>query len=268
PLRGRQGDRALGGRELPRCLRHPRVLRHPLQPRVAAPARAVRHAQDRVRRGAHRAGREGEAAPRRHPRFARLGLGAGVRDGDVEDAPGARPRGLRHRHGRDPHARGIPGARVLDRGAALAGPRGARSRAQPTERARAGPRRSLARPRGARMGGPHADGRGRPPHDGSRAQARRRRAATRVMADEVLVIEAGHTERHYWRDLWRYRELFYFLAWRDILVRYKQTAIGIAWAVLRPLLTMVVFTVVFGMLGKFPSHGVPYPILVYVAMLP
>jgi len=88
------------------------------------------------------------------------------------------------------------------------------------------------------------------------------------MADEVLVIEAGHTERHYWRDLWRYRELFYFLAWRDILVRYKQTAIGIAWAVLRPLLTMVVFTVVFGMLGKFPSHGVPYPILVYVAMLP
>ena len=88
------------------------------------------------------------------------------------------------------------------------------------------------------------------------------------MADEVLVIEAGHTERDYWRDLWRYRELFYFLAWRDILVRYKQTAIGIAWAVLRPLLTMVVFTVVFGMLGKFPSHGVPYPILVYVAMLP
>jgi lipopolysaccharide transport system permease protein len=89
-----------------------------------------------------------------------------------------------------------------------------------------------------------------------------------MMADEVLVIEAGHAERHYWRDLWRYRELFYFLAWRDILVRYKQTAIGIAWAVLRPLLTMVVFTVVFGMLGKFPSEGVPYPILVYVAMLP
>ena len=88
------------------------------------------------------------------------------------------------------------------------------------------------------------------------------------MADEVLIIEAGRTERHYWRDLWRYRELFYFLAWRDILVRYKQTVIGIAWAVVRPLLTMIVFTVIFGMLGKFPSDGVPYPILVYVAMLP
>jgi lipopolysaccharide transport system permease protein len=89
-----------------------------------------------------------------------------------------------------------------------------------------------------------------------------------MSADQVLVIEAGHTERHYWRDLWRYRELFYFLAWRDILVRYKQTAIGVAWAVLRPVLTMAVFTVVFGKLGKFPSDGVPYPILVYVAMLP
>jgi lipopolysaccharide transport system permease protein len=89
-----------------------------------------------------------------------------------------------------------------------------------------------------------------------------------MTTDEVLVIEAGHTERHYWRDLWRYRELFYFLAWRDILVRYKQTAIGVAWAVLRPVLTMVVFTVVFGKLGKFPSEGVPYPVLVYVAMLP
>ena len=93
-------------------------------------------------------------------------------------------------------------------------------------------------------------------------------ADPRAAAPELLVIEAGHTERHYWRDLWRYRELFYFLAWRDILVRYKQTAIGIAWAVLRPVLTMIVFTVVFGKLGKFPSEGVPYPILVYAAMLP
>jgi lipopolysaccharide transport system permease protein len=93
-------------------------------------------------------------------------------------------------------------------------------------------------------------------------------AEARAAATEVLVIEAGHTELHYWRDLWRYRELFYFLAWRDILVRYKQTAIGITWAVIRPLLTMVVFTVVFGKLGKFPSEGVPYPILVYAAMLP
>jgi lipopolysaccharide transport system permease protein len=83
-----------------------------------------------------------------------------------------------------------------------------------------------------------------------------------------LVIEAGRTERHYWADLWRYRELFYFLSWRDILVRYKQTSIGVAWSILRPLLTMIVFTVVFGKLAKLPSGGVPYPILVYAAMLP
>jgi lipopolysaccharide transport system permease protein len=84
-----------------------------------------------------------------------------------------------------------------------------------------------------------------------------------------LIIEAGRTERHYWRDLWRYRELFMFLAWRDILVRYKQTVIGVAWAVLRPLLTMVVFTVVFGKLAKLPSEGgAPYAIMVFAAMLP
>jgi len=83
-----------------------------------------------------------------------------------------------------------------------------------------------------------------------------------------LVIEAGRTEQQYWKDLWRYRELFYFLAWRDILVRYKQTAIGIAWALIRPFLTMIVFTVVFGTLAKLPSEGAPYPILVFAAMLP
>ena len=83
-----------------------------------------------------------------------------------------------------------------------------------------------------------------------------------------LIIEAGRTEKQYWQDLWRYRELFYFLAWRDILVRYKQTAIGIAWALIRPFLTMVVFTVVFGQLAKLPSEGAPYPILVFSAMLP
>lgn len=83
-----------------------------------------------------------------------------------------------------------------------------------------------------------------------------------------LVIEAGRTEKQYWKDLWRYRELFYFLAWRDILVRYKQTAIGIAWALIRPFLTMVVFSVVFGQLAKLPSQGAPYPILVFSAMLP
>jgi len=84
-----------------------------------------------------------------------------------------------------------------------------------------------------------------------------------------LVIEAGRTEQQYWKDLWRYRELFYFLAWRDILVRYKQTIIGIAWALIRPFLTMVVFTVVFGKIAKLPSEGgAPYPILVFAAMLP
>ncbi|MEO1389792.1 MAG: ABC transporter permease [Cyanobacteria bacterium J06634_6] len=83
-----------------------------------------------------------------------------------------------------------------------------------------------------------------------------------------LIIEAGRTEKQYWKDLWHYRELFYFLAWRDILVRYKQTVIGIAWALIRPFLTMIVFTIVFGNLANLPSEGVPYPILVFAAMLP
>ena len=82
-----------------------------------------------------------------------------------------------------------------------------------------------------------------------------------------LIIEAGRSEKQYWQDLWKYRELFYFLAWRDILVRYKQTAIGIFWALIRPFLTMVVFTIVFGNLAKLPSSA-PYPILVFAAMLP
>jgi lipopolysaccharide transport system permease protein len=83
-----------------------------------------------------------------------------------------------------------------------------------------------------------------------------------------LVIEAGRTERNYWRDLFRYRELFYFLAWRDVLVRYKQTVIGVLWAVLRPFLTMVVFVLVFNRIAKLPSEGVPYPVMVFAAMLP
>ncbi len=83
-----------------------------------------------------------------------------------------------------------------------------------------------------------------------------------------LLIEPGRTEKNYWSDLWRYRELFYILAWRDINVRYKQTAIGVAWSVLRPLLAMVIFTVVFGRIAKMPSNGIPYPILVFAAMLP
>jgi lipopolysaccharide transport system permease protein len=83
-----------------------------------------------------------------------------------------------------------------------------------------------------------------------------------------IVIRAGAIERQYWKDLWKYRELFYFLAWRDILVRYKQTAIGFAWALIRPFLGMVVFSVVFGGIAKLPSQGAPYPILVFAALLP
>ena len=86
--------------------------------------------------------------------------------------------------------------------------------------------------------------------------------------DDFLIIEAGKAEKHYWADLWRYRELFYFLSWRDILVRYKQTVIGITWSVIRPLLTMIVFTIVFGKLAKLPSGGAPYPVLVFTAILP
>ena len=85
---------------------------------------------------------------------------------------------------------------------------------------------------------------------------------------DELVIEAGRTERQYWRDLWTYRELFYFLAWRDLLVRYKQTVVGVAWSLIRPFLTMVVLSVVFGKFGKMPSGGVQYPILVFCGLLP
>lgn len=83
-----------------------------------------------------------------------------------------------------------------------------------------------------------------------------------------LVIEAGRAERQYWHDLWRYRELFLFFAWRDLLVRYKQTVVGISWSLIRPLLTMAILTVVFGKLGKMPDGGVPYPLLVFCGMLP
>jgi lipopolysaccharide transport system permease protein len=86
---------------------------------------------------------------------------------------------------------------------------------------------------------------------------------------EELIIEPGRVFKNYWRDLWRYRELFYFLAWRDILVRYKQTVIGIAWALIRPFLIMVVFTLVFNKVAKLAAPGsVPYPLLVFAAMLP
>lgn len=92
--------------------------------------------------------------------------------------------------------------------------------------------------------------------------------AVNELNQNTLVIEAGRVERHYWADLWRYRELLYFLAWRDVAVHYKQTVIGITWAVIRPLLTMVVLTIVFSKLARLPSGGAPYPILVFTAMLP
>ena len=89
------------------------------------------------------------------------------------------------------------------------------------------------------------------------------------MKENILVIEPGRAEAHYWCDLWRYRELFLILAWRDVAVRYKQTLIGVAWAVLRPFLTMVVFTVVFSKLAKLPSDGeTPYSLMVFAGMLP
>lgn len=85
----------------------------------------------------------------------------------------------------------------------------------------------------------------------------------------TLVLEAGRSERTYWADLWRYRELFAILAWRDVAVQYKQTLIGVLWAVLRPALTMTIFTVVFGRVAGLPTEGnVPYPLLVMAGMLP
>jgi lipopolysaccharide transport system permease protein len=92
---------------------------------------------------------------------------------------------------------------------------------------------------------------------------------TRSARESVLVLEAGRADRHYWRDLWTYRELFAILAWRDLAVRYKQTAIGVTWAVIRPTLTMLIFTVMFSRLAKLPSEGkAPYSVMVLAGMLP
>ena len=84
----------------------------------------------------------------------------------------------------------------------------------------------------------------------------------------LLVIEADKGERAYWSDLWRYRELFFFLSWRDILVRYKQTVIGIFWAIIRPLLQMIILTFIFGKLAGMHSGGLPYAVMVFAGMLP
>lgn len=84
-----------------------------------------------------------------------------------------------------------------------------------------------------------------------------------------LILEAGRTEREYWKDLWRYRELFFILTWRDVAVQYKQTVVGVLWAVLRPMLTMLAFTFVFGKVANLPSEGTaPYALMVFAAMLP
>lgn len=86
---------------------------------------------------------------------------------------------------------------------------------------------------------------------------------------QALVIEAGRNERHYWLDLWHYRELLYFLAWRDVKVRYKQTLIGVAWVVVRPLLTMAVLTIVFHRIaGLGADDPTPYALVVFAGLLP
>ena len=87
--------------------------------------------------------------------------------------------------------------------------------------------------------------------------------------EKITVIEAGRSERHYWLELWRYRELFQVLAWRDLSIRYKQTVIGVVWALIRPLLTMIIFTTIFGKIAKLPSDGsAPYALMVFAGMLP
>ena len=89
------------------------------------------------------------------------------------------------------------------------------------------------------------------------------------LSDKILVIRPGKSDRDYWKDLWRYRELFMILAWRDVAVRYKQTIIGVLWAILQPLLTMIVFTILFGEIAGLPSDGnAPYALMVFSAMLP
>jgi homopolymeric O-antigen transport system permease protein len=90
-----------------------------------------------------------------------------------------------------------------------------------------------------------------------------------ALMPDLIVIEAGRLERHYWLDLWRYRELFRVLAWRDLSVRYKQTVIGVVWALIRPLLTMLVFTIIFGRIAQLPTDGTaPYALMVFAGILP
>jgi lipopolysaccharide transport system permease protein len=110
-----------------------------------------------------------------------------------------------------------------------------------------------------------------PPLDSAPGQAHATESgrATAPASERLIVLEPGGKERTYWSDLWAYRELFAILAWRDVAVQYKQTVIGAAWAIVRPLLTMIIFTVIFGHVAKLPTEGsVPYPVLVMAGMLP
>lgn len=93
-------------------------------------------------------------------------------------------------------------------------------------------------------------------------------AGAASLADHEILIEPGAKKRDYWSDIWRYRELFLLLAWRDLTVRFRQTIIGIVWAVLRPLFTMTIFTVIFGRVAGLPSDGAPYPLVVFSGLLP
>lgn len=89
-----------------------------------------------------------------------------------------------------------------------------------------------------------------------------------IAVNRTIILDAKTAKDRYFHDLWIYRDLLYFLSWRDVLVRYKQTVIGVAWALLRPLLTMLIFSFVFGRVANLPSQGVPYPLMVFAAMLP
>src|SRR5438045_5527912 len=91
----------------------------------------------------------------------------------------------------------------------------------------------------------------------------------RLLISESIIIEPGRLDRNYWLELWRYRELFRVLAWRDLAVRYKQTVIGVVWALIRPVLTVLIFTIIFGRIAQLPTDGTaPYALMVFAGMLP
>jgi lipopolysaccharide transport system permease protein len=137
----------------------------------------------------------------------------------------------------------------------------------------AAPEQALAQ--GARTSGPHITccrTAAIEATDDIEIPARRRTAAApqemSAQHTDVVVVEPGMADREYWRELWRKRELLWFLAWRDTLVRYKQTAVGLAWVLIRPICTLLIFTLVFGKIAQLPSVNVPYPLLVLSGLLP